>query len=60
MIKLLRANSDLKYKLNKSILPENILEIENLIKRNGAIATKLLGAGGGGFILGIFENNLEF
>ncbi len=56
LIELLKANSNLKYKLNNKILPDNILDIEELIKNNGAIATKLLGAGGGGFIFGTFEN----
>lgn len=55
-VEILKKNTELKYKLHEKILPENILEVENCITKSGAIATKLLGAGGGGFVLGIFEN----
>ncbi|MBI96508.1 hypothetical protein CL656_05130 [bacterium] len=54
--KLLNINREIKYKLSDKIAPKYILEIEKEIIRFGAISTKLLGAGGGGFILAIFKD----
>ena len=55
--KLLKNNWDIKKKLSKKI---NSRKIENLIKicnENGALAVKLLGAGGGGFIFVLIKKN---
>ncbi len=55
--KLLGFNRDLKYQLSPSISDGNTALIESEIIKHGAISTKLLGAGGGGFILGVFLND---
>lgn len=52
----ININRDYKYKLSNKIVSKEILLIENELKGKGAIATKLLGAGGGGFILALFCN----
>ena len=49
--KLLDENWQIKKKLSKIITNNSIDEIYNLGLKNGALGGKILGAGGGGFIL---------
>lgn len=49
--KLLRESWDLKKSLSKSITNKKIDELYNLCLENGALGGKLLGAGGGGFMV---------
>ena len=49
-------NRDLKYQLDDSIINDRIIAIERRILDAGAVSTKLLGAGGGGFILSVFPD----
>ena len=52
----LGRNRDLKYQLDDSIINDRIIAIERRILDAGAVSTKLLGAGGGGFILSVFPD----
>ena len=52
----LNKNREIKYKLSDSIVNPAILSLENQLFANGALATKLIGAGGGGFVLSIFPD----
>ena len=49
--KLLNEETQERKKLHKSIIPENIQKIINEGMKNGAIAAKVCGSGGGGSIL---------
>ena len=55
--KLLKNNWELKKKLSKKINSRKIENLINICNQNGALAVKLLGAGGGGFIFALFEKN---
>ena len=55
----INLNRNLKYTLSDGIVSDEVLKLERRILDNGAIATKLLGAGGGGFILALFPNKIE-
>lgn len=54
---LLNSNRDIKYQLSPSISSDVISDIEKSLISTGALATKLLGAGGGGFILAVFSSS---
>ena len=53
---LLQANASLKYQLSPSVFPSSINKVLNLIPNDSLVGTKLLGAGGGGFILCLFKS----
>ena len=57
--KLLNQSWDIKKNLSPNISNSKIDKLINLIKKNGAIGTKLLGAGGGGFILAVVPSKLH-
>lgn len=52
----LNRNTELKYQLCGEISSPSIKAHEDSLRAGGAIATKLLGAGGGGFILAIYSD----
>tara|TARA_B100000900_G_scaffold410925_1_gene429647 strand:+ start:30 stop:1043 length:1014 start_codon:yes stop_codon:yes gene_type:complete len=52
---LLRKNWELKKNLNSKVSTSKINQIYNLGIKNGALAGKILGAGGGGFIMFIID-----
>ncbi len=54
--KLLRKSWALKKKLDSSVSNKKINQIYNLGIKNGAYAGKILGAGGGGFMLFLIDN----
>ena len=54
--KLLKKSWSLKKKLDSSVTDRKINQIYNLGIRNGAYAGKILGAGGGGFMLFLIDN----
>lgn len=54
---LLMENWKIKANLDPSIATKNVKEITGVAKVHGAIGFKLLGAGGGGFILIYFKEN---
>lgn len=45
----------LKAESNPNVLNAEISHVQDVLNRGGALASKLLGAGGGGFVLAIFE-----
>ena len=57
--KLLNQSWELKKKLSPGVSNKKIDELINLGLRNGASGAKLLGAGGGGFILYLTKNKVE-
>lgn len=56
---LLNESWNLKKKLSNNVSSNNIDEIYSLALKNGATAGKILGAGGGGFIMFITKNALD-
>ena len=52
---LLNKNWEIKKKLSKKINSRKIEKIINLCYKNNALAVKLLGAGGGGFIFSLIK-----
>ena len=58
-VNLIKKNRLIKYNLSSNIVPDKIKNMENNLLNYGVITTKLLGAGGGGFILCIFEEEFQ-
>ena len=52
---LLNKNWEIKKKLSKKINSRKIEKIINLCYKNNALAVKLLGAGGGGFVFALIK-----
>ena len=56
---LLNETWQIKKALSKKVTNDKIEEIFDVAKKNGAIAGKLLGAGGGGFVLFLVKNKKD-
>jgi D-glycero-alpha-D-manno-heptose-7-phosphate kinase len=56
---LLNETWQIKKRLSKKVTSDKIDEIFNVAKKNGALAGKLLGAGGGGFVLFLVKNRID-
>jgi D-glycero-alpha-D-manno-heptose-7-phosphate kinase len=56
---LLRESWEVKRSLTKNISNQRIDDIFDLAMKNGAIGGKLLGAGGGGFVLFFVEPHFQ-
>jgi D-glycero-alpha-D-manno-heptose-7-phosphate kinase len=56
---LLNRSWEIKKDLSPNITNRRIDKIISMIKKNGAIGAKLLGAGGGGFILAVVPSKLQ-
>ena len=57
--KMLKESWDLKSNLDKSMTTSKVNEIINTSKKYGALGYKLLGAGGGGFVMVFFKEGLK-
>ena len=57
--KLLNESWKLKKSLSNNVTNKKIDEVYNAALKNGAMAGKILGAGGGGFIMFITKNSLD-
>ena len=56
--KLLNKNWEIKKKLSKKINSRKIEKIIKLCYKNNALAVKLLGAGGGGFVFALIKKKI--
>ena len=54
---LLNSSQNIKVKLANNIMNKKILNLINKIKKNKIYGLKILGAGGGGFVLCFMKNN---